>query len=86
MFILSPEQVKFDKNKLEERLLLDTAGAIRGAVDPAVSEERRQSPMNDSNHHRQESRALQRNLDADLSQLSSSTNHPPYPTQYGLGL
>lgn len=69
MFILSPEQVKFDKDKLQERLLLDTAGANRGPIDQPTTEEIRQSPLNDSTHQRQDinSRALQRNLDTDLS-------------------
>lgn len=86
MFILSPEQVKFDSDKLQERLLLDTGGANR--VDQVPTEEMRQSPLNESSHQRGDinSRALQRNLDTDLSQLSNSTNHPPYPNQYGLGL
>ena len=81
MFILSPEQVKFNQEHLQERFLLETASASRtGAggdsrVEDAIS--LRQTPINAQRNDRQvhnrnsQSRTLNRNLESELTHLNS---------------
>ena len=81
MFILSPEQVKFNQEHLQERFLLETASASRtGAggesrVDDASS--LRTTPLNAeragaTRNRNSQSRTLNRNLESELNHLNSS--------------
>ena len=90
MFILSPEQVKFNQDGLQERFLLDTAQASRGNREPSNYDGKQSNmttPLNEdkmaaTRRKNSHSRTLQRNLDAELSQISSS-NGERHKNGYG---